>query len=149
MLHILTPIYRFENLDKIYNSILLNDDITWHISKSNKRETLTNDFIKNDKRVKLYNVDCEDNEIYKKRNEIFKNINEGYFCLLDDDTLFHETMYEIYIKTKNDSKMTLAKSNIKNTTSNVKLTLKGIWIKDNSYGLYWSLSECEILKLTS
>ena len=43
--------------------------------------------------------------------------------------------------------MTLAKTNIKNTISNVKLSLKGIWLKDDSYGLYWSLSECEIIKI--
>lgn len=93
MLHILTPLYRFENLEKIYNSILMNDDIRWHISKSNKRDDLTNDFIKKDKRIIIYNVDCDDDEIYKKRNEIFKNITNGYFCLLDDDTIFHENMY--------------------------------------------------------
>lgn len=96
MLHIQTPLYRFENLEFIYNSILMNDDITWHISKSNKREDLNFDFIKNDNRIKVYNVDCEDNEIYKKRNAVFKNIKDGYFCLLDDDTIFHENMYIKY-----------------------------------------------------
>ena len=65
-LHIITPAYRFENLELIYNSILMNDDIIWHISKSNKREDINFDFIKKDDRVKIYNVDCEDNEIYKK-----------------------------------------------------------------------------------
>ena len=30
---------------------------------------------------------------------------------------------------------------------NVNISLKGIWIKDDSYDLYWSLSECEIIKL--
>ena len=97
MLHIITPLYRFNLLEQVYNSILMNDDITWHISKSNKREELDYDFLKKDKRIKLYNIDCDDNEIYKKRNVVFENIKDGYFCLLDDDTIFHENMYIKYL----------------------------------------------------
>ena len=54
---------------------------------------------------------------------------------------------EIYIKSKTDTKINLMKTNLKNSVSNVNISLKGIWIKDDSYGLYWSLSECEIIKL--
>ena len=75
MLHIITPAYRFENLDKIYNSIYMDDDITWHISKSNNRELLSHDFIKTDNRIKIYNVNCEDNETYKKRNSALETSN--------------------------------------------------------------------------
>jgi len=92
----MTPLYRFQNLERVYNSIFSEEDIRWHISKSNKREDLNLDFIKNDNRVILYNVDCEDNEIYKKRNAVFDVIDDGYFCLLDDDTIFHENMYLKY-----------------------------------------------------
>ena len=92
MLHIITPAYRFENLEKIYYSIYADEDITWHISKSNLREDLDFNFIKEDRRVKIYNVDCLDSEIYKKRNEVLNQIKSGYFCFLDDDTLFHENM---------------------------------------------------------
>ena len=98
MLHIITPLYRFNLLEQIYNSILMNDDIIWHISKSNKREELDYDFLKKDKRIKLYNIDCDDNEIYKKRNVVFDNIKDGYFCFLDDDTIFHENMYIKYLE---------------------------------------------------
>ena len=75
MLHIITPLYRFENLEQIYNSILINDDITWHISKSNRREELNNDFIKTDKRIKIYNCDCEDTDTTIKRNEVILHEN--------------------------------------------------------------------------
>jgi hypothetical protein len=98
MLHIITALYRFENLENVYNSILMNDDITWHIAKSNKREDLTNSFLKTDKRVKVYNVDCEDSEAYIKRREVLSTIKDGYFCFIDDDTLFHENMYLKYIQ---------------------------------------------------
>ena len=95
-LHIITALYRFENLEKIYNTIFMDEDIVWHISKSNKREELTNDFFKTDKRIRLYNVDCEDTDTTSKRNVVLETINDGYFCFLDDDTIFHENMYLKY-----------------------------------------------------
>ena len=95
-LHIITALYRFENLEKIHNSIYMNDDIVWHISKSNEREDLTNNFIKTDKRVKVYNVECEDSDTTSKRNVVLETIKDGYFCFLDDDTIFHENMYIKY-----------------------------------------------------
>jgi hypothetical protein len=98
MLHIITPLYRFEFFEDIYNSILMNDDITWHVSKSNNREDLNYDFLKKDKRIKIYNVNCEDTEPFKKRREVLKNIKDGYFCFLDDDTVFHENMYLKYME---------------------------------------------------
>ena len=96
-LHIITPLYRFNLLEQVYNSILINDDITWHISKSNKREELDYDFLKKDNRIRLYNVECEDTDTTSKRNAVFDNIKDGYFCLLDDDTIFHENMYMKYV----------------------------------------------------
>jgi len=95
-LHIITPLYRFNLLEQVYNSILVNDDIIWHISKSNKREELDYDFLKKDNRVRLYNVDCADNEAFKKRQHVLEKIDSGYFCFLDDDTIFHENMYLKY-----------------------------------------------------
>ena len=92
-LHIITALYRFEYLEDIYNSIYMDNDIVWHISKSNKREDLTNDFIKTDKRIRLYNVDCEDTDTTSKRNAALQTIKDGYFCFLDDDTIFHDNMY--------------------------------------------------------
>ena len=96
VLHIITALYRFEHLENVYNSIYMDNDIIWHISKSNKREDLTNDFIKTDKRIRLYNVDCEDTDTTSKRNVVLETINDGYFCFLDDDTIFHENMYLKY-----------------------------------------------------
>ena len=100
MLHIITPIYRFEYLEKIYNSILMNDDILWHISKSTKIKETIPEVIKNDKRVKIYDIDCEDTDTTKKRNTILETIDNGYFCFLDDDTIFHENMYVKYLECK-------------------------------------------------
>lgn len=96
MLHIMTPLYRFENLDQIYQTIPQELDIRWHIAKSNKREDLCNSWIESDSRILIYNTDCEDQEIYKKRNAVLSQIKEGYFCFIDDDTFFHPGMYKIY-----------------------------------------------------
>lgn len=92
-LHIITALYRFEHLESVYKSIFMNDDIVWHISKSNKREDLTNDFIIKDKRIRLYNVECDDTDTTSKRNAVLETIKDGYFCFLDDDTIFHDNMY--------------------------------------------------------
>lgn len=98
MLHIITPLYRPENLGKIYESIPAESDIFWHITKSNKTKKPNNSFLSTDKRIVLYDVDCEDNEIYKKRNAVFESIKDGYFCLVDDDTIFHVGMYQAYLE---------------------------------------------------
>jgi hypothetical protein len=72
------------------------NDITWHISKSNKREPLTNSFIKTDNRVKIYDINCNDDETFKKRNSVLETLTNGYFCFLDDDTILHRNMYLKY-----------------------------------------------------
>lgn len=96
MLHIVTPLFRYELLEKVYQSIPKYDDITWHIAKTSHREKLTHEFISNDKRIKLYEIDCLDNDIVTKRNIIFSEIKNGYFYLLDDDTIFLNELYLVY-----------------------------------------------------
>jgi hypothetical protein len=98
MLHIVTPLYRPENLEQIYESIPKNDDIMWHISKSNKTNKLEYSFLEDNDNIKIYEVDCDDKERWTKRNFVFENLNEGYFCCLDDDTIFNIGMYKEYLK---------------------------------------------------
>ena len=98
MLHIITPLYRFELIELVYNTIPNYSDIKWHISISNRRELPSNTFFSNDKRVVVYYLDCEDNDLVEKRNKIFENIKEGYFYLLDDDTKFLDEAYYVYKK---------------------------------------------------
>jgi hypothetical protein len=96
MLHIVTPLYRYELLEKVYASIPLHPDILWHISKTSRRESLSNGFINTDPRIRLYEIDCADSDTVTKRNVIFDQITDGYFYLLDDDTHFVETLYDLY-----------------------------------------------------
>ena len=95
MLHIITRLYRFDTLQHIYDSLPKEEDIHWHISKSKERESLSFDFL-NDKRITIHEVDCHDSDRITKTNFVLDLIKDGYFCLLDDDTIFHENMYNAY-----------------------------------------------------
>ena len=96
MLHIVTPLFRYELLDEVYESIPRHDDIVWHIAKTSRRPGLANSFLTADRRVRLYELDCDDGDIVAKRNAMFDEIRGGYFFLLDDDTICVEAMYEVY-----------------------------------------------------
>lgn len=99
MLHIQTILYRYENLDKVYESLPKEKDIKWHVSKITSRKT-PDSCIWEDERVILYDIPCSDNDFVTKRNTSFANMKEGWFCLLDDDNTFHPNMYEVYKKYK-------------------------------------------------
>ena len=53
---------------------------------------------------------------------------------------------KIYILKKDSSKMQLDKENLKGTNVNIELTLKGIWINDDTYGFYWNVGKTQIIK---
>lgn len=98
MLHLVTPLYHFDLLKKVYKTIPPHADIIWHIAVSSQREKVPYNFVYNDPRIKLYEVDCADNDTTTKRNVVFENINEGFFYLLDDDTVFMPQLYELYLQ---------------------------------------------------
>lgn len=92
-LHIITPLFRYNLINKVSESIPKKEDIIWHIAKTSRREKIN---IETSDNIKIYEIDCDDSNIIKKRNTIFENINDGYFHLLDDDTIFLEEMYNVY-----------------------------------------------------
>ena len=95
MLHIITRAYRFDLLFNIYSSLPKVDDIHWHICKSNQREEIEYEFL-NKPYISIYSIDCLDSDRTAKTNHCFDQIRDGYFCLVDDDTIFHEHMYRVY-----------------------------------------------------
>jgi hypothetical protein len=95
MLHIVTPLFRYQYLDRIYASLATYPDVIWHIAKSRHRPPLTNTFL-TDHRVRIYELHCADNDTITKRNHAFDQIQDGYFYLLDDDTLLHPNLYLLY-----------------------------------------------------
>jgi hypothetical protein len=96
MLHLVTPLFRYDLIERVYQTIPAHDDVVWHIAKTSRRARLTHDFLDRDPRIRLYEVDCQDTDIVTKRNTIFAQIREGYFFLLDDDTICLEEMYAVY-----------------------------------------------------
>lgn len=96
MLHLVTPLFRYELLDEVYRSVPPHDDIVWHIVKTSRRAPLDHLFITTDPRIRLYEIDCDDTDIVTKRNIVFDAVTDGYFYLLDDDTICLEEMYRVY-----------------------------------------------------
>jgi hypothetical protein len=94
-LHVITPFYRYENFQEIYESIKKFPDLIWHIGVS-KKKPFEIDFY--DDRIRIHEIDCEDNEAWMKRSEVLEKINDGYFCFLDDDSVFHEGMYQKFLE---------------------------------------------------
>lgn len=97
-LHILTIASRFHLLNEVWNSIKIHEDIVWHIGKSKNR--ILDVEMPIDNRIKIYNIPVEDTDTGGKMNYLFNIAKEfnGYFCILDDDTLFSDEMYFVFKK---------------------------------------------------
>jgi hypothetical protein len=50
--------------------------------------------------VIVYDVDCHNGDPVTKRNIALSHVKDGYFHILDDDTLFHPNMYQLYNEMK-------------------------------------------------
>ncbi|MEZ5292750.1 MAG: hypothetical protein R2745_16840 [Vicinamibacterales bacterium] len=96
MLHIVTPLYRYHLLDQVYASLPPHPDVVWHVVKTSRRPPLDHAWIAGDPRVRIHEVDCDDADIVAKRNTAFDAIADGYFYLLDDDTVCLDEMYRVY-----------------------------------------------------
>jgi hypothetical protein len=53
---------------------------------------------------------------------------------------------EIYIEKKDSSKMFIEYTNLEKSYCDVEIQLKGIWIAENNYGLYWIINKIKVLK---
>ena len=52
----------------------------------------------------------------------------------------------VFILKKDSSKMEIDKENLKGTTTNIEITLKGLWINNDTYGFYWNINSIQITK---
>jgi len=93
MLHLITPLYRFNNVQKLYESIKDYPDVRLHLAKTSSKAL---DDILVDSRVVIHDTPCSDNDPVCKRNHALKEVKDGYFHLLDDDTILHPGMYNLY-----------------------------------------------------
>jgi hypothetical protein len=53
---------------------------------------------------------------------------------------------KIFILKKDSSKMDIDKENLKGTTTNLIISLKGLWVNDDTYGFYWNVNSVQITK---
>lgn len=96
MLHIVTPWFRHDLLPAVYATLPPHEDITWHLVKTSRRPTPPHPCLSTDRRLRLHDTDCDDADIVAKRNAAFAHIADGYFYLLDDDTIFIDAVYRTY-----------------------------------------------------
>lgn len=97
MLNILTPVSRINFLSNIYKTIPHSEDIRWWLAVNKQRSSEVRMKLPDDKRIIVIEIDCEETDIVAKRNALFNRIDNGFFCLLDDDTIFKKEMYQAFI----------------------------------------------------
>ena len=116
-LNILTVLWRTELLEKQYETIPKKEDVNWILCKTNLWNNNIPDYIKNSKDVNVIicNVNIDKNkeditDFVLKINEGIKKVEDGFFCILDDDNKIHEKTYETYEEYKNKNyKMIIGK----------------------------------------
>ena len=54
---------------------------------------------------------------------------------------------DIYVLKKDNEKLYLDESNLKNTECKIILLLSGIWFTDNNFGLLWNIDDIQIKKI--
>lgn len=105
ILNLITPLFRSGMLSRIKESIPQHEDINWIIVLCSHREIL----IKECESLGLnyLTIDAEDNfsSIHLKVNHAIRNMKEGFFFGLDDDTTFNHNCYNVFKKYGNDYKM--------------------------------------------
>lgn len=147
-------IYRVNN--KYYNITYNNESITinnliCHVPFGTEKY--------NDKL--LLNIELLDtnfnNNILSKINSIEKYIikkfpNLGLLSCVKKSKLGHllRTHFlkntECYILKKNNDKIIIDETNLNLADCEINLTLKGIWINDNNYGLYFAINSIKVIK---
>lgn len=100
LIHIVTPLYRKNNIRIIYPNIFnLTNDFNWHlIEGSNTVGEESLDFLKDDKRVHLYKIETQEFFGHEQRNFFIKNIKceDNDWCyFLDDDNIITQDLIEV------------------------------------------------------
>lgn len=101
MLHLITPLYRYNNIKIVYQTIKYQlDDYCWHlIEGSNKIGEENLDFLREDERVKFYKINTEHIWGHEQRNYFITNIggDDNDWCyFLDDDNILTPDLVNTY-----------------------------------------------------
>jgi len=126
-LHICTISCRNDFLEQIYKSIPKAQDIIWHIARAIGNPVQLPDTMKEDTRIQVHTLTCEDIDTPFKMNYIFDQIKhtdlDSYFCILDDDTVFHPGMYNNYLQYIDKQFMVIGQQMDKNYVRRLQGTL--------------------------
>lgn len=129
-------------LEKFNNKHILNLEFDKNINTHNNYISVLTS-LENKIINKTYEteINVESNLVNKSFTKSIKDSILGFILRthLSDST-------EIFILKKDLSKMPIEKENLKGTNVNIELTLKGLWINDEKYGLYWNVNNIQIIK---
>lgn len=145
------------NINKKYYNILCNNEqiiinkllchIPFGIEKYNDKILLNIELLENnDNNNLLSKINSIENYIIKK----FPNL--GLLSCFKKSKLGHLLRTHFlknticYILKKNNEKIIIDECNLKLSDCEIDLTLKGIWINDNNYGLYFVINSIKIIK---
>ena len=106
MIHFITPLYRYNNIEIIYSTIKHQvDDFNWHLIEGKNTIGENNfDFLKDDERVKFYKIDTLHPWGHEQRNYFITDIkcNDTDWCyFLDDDNIITWDLISTYNEEKN------------------------------------------------
>jgi hypothetical protein len=101
MIHFITPLYRYDNLEIIYSTIVHQiDDFKWHlIEGTNKLGDKSTEFMDEDNRVLRYKIKTNFIFGHEQRNYFIQNIecDKNDWCyFLDDDNVVTSDLCEVY-----------------------------------------------------
>lgn len=146
-------------LSQIIKIKLNNIFIPFGVEKFNNKNILNLEF---DKNINTHNnyvsvLSSLENKINNKSYDTEINVesilvNKIFTTSLKESILGHilrthiTDSTEIFILKKDLSKMQIDKENLKGTNVNIELTLKGLWVNDEKYGLYWNINNIQITK---
>jgi hypothetical protein len=114
-LNILTALWRTEFVEKQYEDIPKNKNVNWILCKSDLWNGKIPNYIKNSKDVNVIisTINIPHSfpfDLMLKLNECIKNVENGFFYILDDDNKMHEKIYKIYDEYKQSNyKMIIGK----------------------------------------
>ena len=141
---------KFWNLlynDQIIDIFIDNVLIPFGIEKYNDKLVLNIELLETNMNNNIISkLDAIENEIQKN----FKNI--GLIKSLKKSKLGYilRTHYmklsECYILKKNEEKIIIYESNLQNAECAINLSIKGIWVTENNYGLYIIIKSIKINK---
>ena len=143
--------------DKNVSFILNNVNVPFGLEKFFDKEIINIELLDNNNdhnniMSQLYSIDSKiKNKIFSSEINVRQMLTgKDFISVIKQSKLgnilrTHPTSNcESYIQKKDGEKFLVSLCNVKNTTCDVKITLKGIWIKNDTYGLYWTMSNINI-----